>query len=439
MKKILLTVFIALFFAACLVPGVGMLVAGPSGFVANEIPVTEPSLKNFDGSINWDWLGDLRDYMGKCFYLRLPCINGWNSLNAALLKSTTVDTVILGRDGWLFYSEAAADMTGQNLLSERELWCCARRLWLMQEYCLSRGADFVFTAPCGKYNLYPRYAPDYVTVNEPGNRERLAQLLEEQGVKYADLYEAFAAEEEILCWQYDSHWNSKGAALGADVILEALGRDSCYFDGPFEAVQNHSGDLYQILYPTGDYLETDYLWQPGFDFVHTGSFRNYDDVLITTENPAGSGSLLMFRDSSGRNLYPYMAQSFEKASFSRLTGYPLDMVDSCEADCVVVELAERTIDYLLRYSAVFPAPERDASVLEGAVLCPSELSTGGASGSLEGHACLSGSLPEDVAVDSCVYLSLSGKVYEANPNEGSFTAWLPEGFDTEKIQVYAFN
>ncbi len=437
MKKTLYILFIVLFFAACAIPSVGMLIAGPSDFVANEVRVAKPVLKNYDGSINWDYLGDLRDYIGKCFYLRLDCINGWNSLNASVLHSTTSDSVVLGKDGWLFYSESVYDMTGANLMTERQLWCCARRVWLMQEYCQSLGAEFVFTVPCGKYSLYTEYTPDFVSVNEPGNLERLAAELEAQGVNYADLYEAFSQQDEVLYWQYDSHWNSKGAALAADAINASLGIESDYFAGPFETAEEHSGDLYQILYPTGTLLETDYHWQPGFDFSYVSNFRNYDDIKIQTENPAGSGSLLMFRDSSGRNLYPYLAQNFENACFSRLTAYPLDMIESCEADYVVIELAERTLDYLLDYSAVFPAPAREAGVLEGAVLCESEISTENASSSLAGYGYIEGTLPE-TAVDSCVYLVSDGVVYEASPNEGGFSAWLPEGFDAQSVEVYAF-
>ena len=437
MKKTLYILFVVVFFVLCLVPSLGMIAAGPSDFVANEIRVPPPALKNHDGSINWNYLGDLRDYVGKCFYGRLNLINTWNSLNASVLHSTTSDSIVLGEDGWLFYSESVADMTGTNLLSERQLWCAARRLWLMQEYCESQGARFLFTVPCGKYSLYPEYAPDYVMVNDPGNRERLAEKLGQMGVNYVDLYEAFTAEEEILCWKYDSHWNSKGAALAADRILAAFGMPGDYFAGPFEAVQEHSGDLYEILYPSGSYLETDYHWQPGFTFEHTSNFRSYDDIQITTANPAGSGSLLMFRDSSGRNLYPYMAQSFENACFSRLTAYPLNMVQSTGADHVVIELAERTIDYLLKYSAVFPAPVRSMDVLEGAEPCSVTVSSEGAPGSLAGCVYVSGSLPA-VAEDSCVYLVADGAVYEANPDEGGFNAWLPEGCDVNAIEVYAF-
>lgn len=437
MKKAFYTVFIALFFLACLVPSVGMLIAGPSEAAANEAPAVAPKVKNFDGSWNTDFFADLRDYVGNGFFLRLECITGWDTLCAELFQTSANDDVILGPDGWLFYGAAVNDISGANQMTDRQIWATARSLALMQEYAESQGADFVFTVPCGKYTLYPSHVPDYVTVAEGSNRERLQALLEEMGVNYADLYAAFSAQEEELYWQWDSHWNAKGAALAADTILAAAGVASDYFQGPFETELNHSGDLYAMLFPKGTALETDYIWAEGFDFEYTSRFNSYDDITITTENPAGEGSLLMFRDSSGRNLYPYMAQTYASARFSRLNNYRLDLIGEQEADLVVAELAERTLDYILKYPAVYPALERDGSVLAGAAAVESEITSDTSGATMADFQKLTGTLPV-TAVDSCVYLAVNGAVYEAIPNEGSFTAWLPMDIDTNAVEVYVF-
>ncbi len=437
MKKVLYILFIALFFLGCLVPSAGMLIAGPSEAAANEAPAVAPRIKNFDGSVNTKFFGNLRDYVGNGFFGRLECITGWDTLCAKVFKTSANDDVILGPDGWLFYGSAVNDITGANQMSDREIWACARSLALMQEYAERCGAEFVFTVPCGKYTLYPVHVPDYVTVAEGSNRERLMPLMEEMGINYADLYAAFSAREEELYWQWDSHWNAKGAALAADTILAAAGEESEYFAGPFAEALNHSGDLYNMLFPRGKDLEVDYIWSPGFTFTHTSNFNNYDDINITTENPAGEGSLLMFRDSSGRNLYPYMAQQYATAQFSRLNNYRLDYIETRQAELVVVELAERTLNYLLKYPAVYPAPERDASVVDGATLVESTITADTSGMTMSDFQKLTGTLPE-TAVDSCVYLAVNGTVYEAMPNEGSFTAWLPMSVNADAVEVYVF-
>ena len=233
----------------------------------------------------------------------------------------------------------------------------------------------------------------------------------------------------------DSHWNSRGAALAADAILGAMDRKSDYFAGPFLEGEEHEGDLYAMLYPTGTEREPDYVWQPGFTFAYRTNFHSADDITIETENAGAEGSLLMFRDSSGRSLYPYMAQGFGQALFSRQNNYRLDLIGGRQATDVVVEIAERTLPYLLRYPAVYPAPEREAAVLDGARAVESALEADEADAVLEGYRQLRGTLPE-TAVDAAVYVAVDGAVYEAIPNEGGFTAYIPLRADWENAQIY---
>ncbi|MGM9615386.1 MAG: hypothetical protein ACI3W7_07660 [Oscillospiraceae bacterium] len=437
MKKIWYIVFIVLFFAFCLVPSVGLLVKGPGEPAANEAPAAMPRLKSYDGSLNVDYLTQLKDYVGKGFFGRLEGITGWDTIAAKVFHTSANSSVLIGPDGWLFFGAAAEEIAGSAQMSDREIWAAARSLYLMQEYAEGQGADFVFTVPCGKYTLYPDHAPDFVTVQEGSNRERLMAAMAEQGVHYADLYAAFTAVDEELYWKWDSHWTEKGAALGADTILASLGRTSDWYAGPFAEELSHTGDLYVMLFPTGTALETSYSWQPGFTFSYTSDFRTYDDMLITTENPDADGSLLLFRDSSGRSLYPYLAESFGSTYISRSNNYRLDWIGAQEADTVIVELAERTLPYLLSYPAIYPAPEREAGVLSGAVTAACAVTVEDVDGTLAGFQKLTGTLPE-TAVDSPVYLVVGDTVYEAIPNEGAFTAWLPSSVDAGGVQVYYF-
>lgn len=435
MKKTLYILFITLFFLVCIVPVTGLIIDGASPSAANEVPTVVPSIKKFDGSVNAGFFTDLQNYVNKGFFLRLDCITGWDRLCADVFHTSANDSVLLGPDGWLFYGEAVNDISGANQLTDDEIWASARSLYLMQEYAASQGAKFVFTVPCGKYTLYPQHAPGYVTVAESSNRERLTAALREQGVSYADLYEAFTAVDEELYWQWDSHWNAKGAALAADTILAAADMPGGWFDGGFTEEVNHFGDLYEMLYPTGTARETDYITTGELDFQYTSNFYDYDDMIITTRREGAEGSLLLFRDSSGRNLYPYLAQRFGTAYIYRPNNYRLDLISEQNATVVVAELAERTLNFLLKYPAVYPAPERDVSVLRDAEVVGGNLSVDETDATMEGFVKLTGTLPEGSG-GACVYVEAGGTVYEAIPGSGTFTAWLPAGTGAESAQVY---
>ncbi len=435
MKKTACIMFSVVFFLLCLIPGVGMLIRGPAPAAANELPAPKPVLIRADGSLNTGYLSQLQNYVANGFFLRLEGVTAWDTLASKVFRTSANEDVLIGPDGWLFYGGAVSDISGADQMSDRQIWCAARSLALMQEYAEGQGAGFLFAPVCGKYTLYPEHAPAYITVAEGSDRERLQDALAEQGVNYVNLYDPFVQAGEELYYQWDSHWNSRGAALAADAILAVAGRDTDYFAGPFTAVRDHTGDLYEMLYPTGKALEDDYAWDPGFTFSYRSDFHSADDITIETENAGAAGSLVMFRDSSGRSLYPYMAQSFGRGYFSRQNAYRLDQAAEQEADLVVVEIAERTLDYLLQYPAVYPAPAREASVLDGARAVESALEADDADAVLEGYRQLRGTLPE-TAVDAAVYVAVDGAVYEAIPNEGGFTAYIPLQADWENAQIY---
>lgn len=427
MKKKLLCVFTALILLACCVPLAAMCIAGTAPAAANEVLPAKPKLIR-RGALNTEFLSDLSNYADKGFRPRLWCITAWDTVSAWLGDSAN-DDVVLGRDGWLFYFTAADDRAGASLLDEDVIGRCARNLYLMQEYAEGQGARFLFAMPNAKYDLYPEYTRDYATVAEGRNVDLLQAALSELDVDYCDLYAPFAGQDEILYWHTDSHWNGRGAALAADGILTALGHDGGWFDGEFVEAEPHRGDLYEMLYPLGSETEPDYAPAAGFAFSYTSRFTGVNDMEIETASEAGEGRLLMFRDSFGRNLYPYLAERYESAAFSRENSYDLTRIGSMNATDVVIELGQRNVEYLVQYTAIFPAPERDAAVLDEARRVDCAVET--AESDVDGCARVTGSLNELSAAP--VYLLADGRVYEASLTETGFAAYIPAA---EDITVY---
>lgn len=68
-----------------------------------------------------------------------------------------------------------------------------------------------------------------------------------------------------------------------------------------------------MLYPAGTDRETDDVPRRR---LQPGRGHTPDSITIDTTG-SGSGSLLMFRDSFGELLYPFMAASWAEARFSR--------------------------------------------------------------------------------------------------------------------------
>ena len=420
MKKPLYLGFVVLCLAICSVLSVGFLINGPSAAGANELLADEPALFDENGELNTAWLSDWSSYFGDRFYLRQELISAHNMLVSKLFGSSPEDSVIVGKDGWLFYGSTIDDYTGADPMSGREIFSAAKNLALMQEHCLSSGAGFLFTMAPNKNALYPEYMPDLGAVNPEPDVERLYALLDDMGVGYLNMHELFESVDEPLYFAHDSHWNSRGAALAADAINACFGRESDYFGGDFSASESHSGDLYEMLYPALSDPETNPVYGGELVCDYGGGPSRADSITLNTTG-AGEGSLLCYRDSFGELLHPFLADGFGSAKFSRSTSYDL----TAEYDCVVIELVERNLDYLINYVPVMPSPERAVSPEgEGAACSVERQGAPTATGLVLWRGAL-GDTPDE---DSPVYLLCGDTAYECFLlADGGFAAYIPDG------------
>lgn len=339
-------VLIALFLALSLLPSLGMIVFGASESAANEILASKPAIVTEDGRFNTKVLGDISDYIADRFAFRQSFVTAWSRLNAAVFRSSAEEQVVLGKNGWLYYTPSVDDYMGRAMSAE-ELERAAAYLASLQQAAESRGAVFIFTIAPNKNSLYGENMPSYIPENHcSSNAELLKPYLDEYGVNYVDLFSVFSERGEVLYYRTDSHWTERGAALAADALLRSAGKDSAYFDGSFAAGEGHRGDLYEMLYPKGKELEESEVYAPGFSYTLSGDPKGGNALRIRSACEGKEGSLLCWRDSFGISLYPYLADSFGAASFLRSSDYDPAMIDKTGADVVLLEIVERNLPQL---------------------------------------------------------------------------------------------
>ena len=423
------------FLCACLIPSLGMLILPEEPAAANQTLAQPPSLTTQDGSLNVQVLDEVTDYVQDHFALRQRLITANAALESAVFQTSAQDSVLLGREGWLFYRETVEDYLRTDPLTDRELFCAARTLALLTEYAQTRGASLTFTAAPNKASLYPQYLPYVGTPLEGADDiDRLIPLLEAQGVAYADLFAPFRREDQVLYHATDSHWTNWGAALAHDTLMDSLGGSdwSPWFTQSWHTENTHRGDLYEMLYPTGEMLEGEVVFNREFTFRHVRPIRSPEDQRIETENPGKAGNLLMFRDSFGNTLYPFMAEDFGHAVFSRSMPYQMALLEESGVDTVVIELVERNLNYLVESAPIFPAPERLLSGQPPQGAAAASI-TAADDGRLAGCIRLEGTLSGPIDVDSPIYIQLGALLYEASPagtggeGESPFTLYVPAG------------
>lgn len=420
-NKISYALFTGVFLALCLSLSVGTLLLGPSDAAANERLAEMPSLITEDGSINTGYLSQLQSYVNDRFFLRQKLITLDHRLSN-LLGVSGESSVIAGRDGWLFFAETLDDFTGTNLMSSREVFSAASNVALMDAYCRNTGKDFTFVVAPNKNSLYGEFMPNFGVSAKTSNAAHFHDLLGQFGVAYVDLFTAFGEVEEPLYFAHDSHWNSRGAALGADLINRSFGIESNYYGADFSQQEAHTGDLYEMVFPGAWDSETNPVYGGALNYTFTSKATQPDAIVLNTAG-AGEGSLLCYRDSFGILLFPYLADSSSSAKFSRSVSY--DMTGS--EDRVVVELVERNLRYLIRNVPVMPSPVRNIE-LPADVSGAAEVSMVENARAGGGYVQFAGTLPVKPDVNACVYVVCDGATYEAFCLEDDgFAVNVPEG------------
>ena len=429
-------IYCILFFAICLGPSLGMLVTKQETSSENRQLSEFPSPKTEEGKINVEWLSQAGDYFQEHFAFRNELVTGNALLHGRLLETSTADGVIQGKNGWLYYKDSLDDYLGQDLLSDRSLFNIAHMLSMTQQALEEKGVNFLFTIAPNKNSLYGDNMPYYDKLKVSGqtNRENLEDWLKTEKVAYADLYQALMEENEVLYYARDSHWNNKGAALAADVLMDALGKDHDSYEGESYTVRrDYTGDLDTMLYPLASTADDEIYYDKETTYATVEEIQSNFDPRITTVNPVKEGSLVMYRDSFGNALLPYMADAYANAYFSRGIPYQLMDVETHSADTVIIERAERFLPEMSQFPPVLTAKE--ISLTENEELQGSDGAVDVKIKPQGMTAQLSGRIKEGLLdTDSRIYLKVNGSVYEAFPmdvkveenlDDNGFCLYLP--------------
>lgn len=434
-------------FCVLLLPGLGMIVRPTTQPIGNTVLAELPSLYLEDGSFNREYLQQLGGYYEDHFAFRPEMVTADSVLKKEVFGISSQESVIAGTDGWLYYEATLDDFQHKNNVSDRILFNEAHNVRLMQEYVRQQGAEFVFTIAPNKNTLYPEHMPERYKIRyaKESDFDRLIPFLNAEGVNYVDLDALFRETPEVLYYARDSHWTEKGAVLAYNALLDAAEHPhETYEETEPWASQDYYGDLGAMLYPSGAYPEEQlhYLDYPVYAYVT--ETESVEENEIVTINPSAEGSLLMFRDSFGNSLLPYMAQVFYSASFSKTVPYRMTDAADGAADVVIVERVERHLPTLSSVAPLMPGILRDPET-EG-IMKP-ETPCAEAEQSVEGeYYVFTGKIDPDIAVvDARIYLELTDlsntRCYEAfctntRDSDFAFTLYVPAAeIDTQVLKT----
>ena len=296
------------------------------------------------------------------FGLRTQLVTAYGELTGKLFHVSAEKDVVIGKDGWLYFTPTIPDATCVRTLNDAEIRHCVYNLNMMRDYAAQHGTAFVFAAAPNKASIYPDYLPArYLKAGDRNNLDALNEALRQTDLTVCDwrsvLRNEAASGDRQLYHKLDTHWNGDGAMLGYQTLMQTLQLD----DGGFAETErtetcDWEGDLWGMLFPAKENPDQNAVYAVPQTYRTVGRMRSIDDLSIRTTCDNGEGSLIMIRDSFGRALIPLLAERFASCSFLRTNTVPMDMLESSPADYMVFELVERNLERLLTYAPQMPAP-----------------------------------------------------------------------------------
>jgi hypothetical protein len=355
-------IFMALIFLPNVIKGLGLNVGENT---EQRQLAAKPSLALNMDSIN-AYPKDYETYFNDNFGMKNLLVKFNSYLNVKLLNTSPTDRVMIGKDGWLFFTkdrnEDLIDLyRGITLFTDDELAKIKKNLEERRDWLKAQGIPFVLMVAPNKETIYGEYLND--NIKKVQDKTRLDQLIDylnkNSDIKIVDIRDELISKkpEERLYDKTDSHWNEYGAYYGYKAILNEINK---YLPNvkpkelnEFEVVKKvagEGGDLAKMLSIPKAFNEEYILLQPKKEkaFVPVGNFGyKLDQGLVTENKDRTLPRLLMFRDSFTVKMTPFISEHFSTAVYQWNHNFDPNLVKEVKPDVVVHEVVERFLSDLL--------------------------------------------------------------------------------------------
>lgn len=367
MKKAVQRIYIAVITVFVLAPVAVFALVGKYTDTANyenrtlaKAPVPgETSVENFPSDFE-SWFNDHLPFRNQILSL-----NGW--IDYKFLHTSSSDTAIVGKDGWLFYKGTArngedtvADYLGTNLFTDEELQQIADNLETIQAQLKERGCTFtLFLAP-NKESVYSEYMPDSYGPHTSYSRlqqvtDYLKNHTDIQVVNAADALEAYKAQnpEQQLYYKYDTHWNAVGAYVGTKELTNTLGYDQVPLsECTLKEVGGYTFDLARMIH-LSKVLTDDPVYEIHGYTPHSlkmTSSESGTQFTYETDNTAPGDKIFVVGDSFSAFSAPYYVCHYQKGFMTYYYDYSLSQLDEMQPTVFVYEVVERYLGNLAKFS-----------------------------------------------------------------------------------------
>jgi hypothetical protein len=293
-------------------------------------------------------------------------------LNQGATTATGQSSVLIGRDGWLFYQNDAVidDYRGTDLFTTEELAQWKRVLIQRRDWLARRGIRYVFVVVPNKHSVYAEHMPRSITrVSERSRLEQLAEILQEEtDFTFINLKGPLlnGKSKERVFHKTDTHWNAFGAYLGAREILNSLKSSFASVHVPtledYEIITHDCNienakdvspwvkmDLAVMLSSPIPYREEVIDLVPRrpelkipvqlFGPPTSASER----IQHRRQSHAGIEKAFILHDSCMMALAPFLAPNFQEVTYHWTDDFPAEEIDKARPALVIQQIVERRL------------------------------------------------------------------------------------------------
>jgi hypothetical protein len=267
--------------------------------------------------------------------------------------------VLVGRDGWLYFSSGRMidHYRGDSQFSEAELQGWQKLLEQRRNWLARRHIKFIFVLAPNKESIYPEHLPDWL--KNPGRSTKadqfFAYMRTHSSVSLLDLRPTLLAAKGSgpLYMQTDTHWNELGAFLGCDQLVRLLA------DGKVSALKPLSlnafnqtnalapgGDLTRML--GVDMVESNAVYlSPKLELPELNLFEPTNEtegLWSFSKQTGGTGSAIVYHDSFGRFWIPFLGYQFKEVDYFRQYFLNPKIITEQQPTVVICEVLERFLN-----------------------------------------------------------------------------------------------
>lgn len=356
-------VLIAIFLIAICLPVADVFLDLDPTRLSEKRRLAPPPAVRLSQPLEVSYLAAFESWWNDSFGFRRSLVVGYSRTLLALGVSPTPN-VIVGRSGWLFFAgdEALASYRALQPFTEAELATWQRRIETRRDWLAERGIRYLVVIAPNKETIYPEFMPERLNRVRPLTRldQLVTYMRAHSSVAIVDPRDALRSAKAggTLYLRTDTHWNDVGAWLLYREIVTGLRRWYPELE-PTPATefapvtrQGWSGDLATMLGMDGRISEERLLLEPRrvrLARVADPGPRPEDAQQKLSAAERGEPSLpraVMFHDSFGLSLQPFLGESFSRIVFSSgptnwRSNFDAALVERERPAVVIQEIAER--------------------------------------------------------------------------------------------------